>query len=65
MSVIDDFSKRLIAVRSADEAGSLKLQGAYRNGQILAGSDDVSAWDNYDRYFKFTNISVDDPPVDR
>jgi hypothetical protein len=64
MSVSDDFSKRLMAVRSADE-GSLKLQGAYRNGQILAGSDDMSAWDNYDRYFKFTNISVDDPPVDR
>jgi hypothetical protein len=64
MSVSDDFSKRLVAVRESDQAGSVKLAGAYRNGQILAGSDDMSAWDNYDRYFKFTNISVDDPPTE-
>jgi hypothetical protein len=63
MSASDDFSKRLTAVRASDESGSVKLAGAYRNGQILAGSDDMSAWDNYDRYFKFTNISVDDPPA--
>jgi hypothetical protein len=37
----------------------------YRNGQMSATSDEASGWDNYDRYFKFYNISVDDPPQRR
>jgi len=54
-----DFKTRLAAVRDADEKFDLKQDRDYRNGQILASGDDISAWDNYDRYFKFYNITAD------
>jgi hypothetical protein len=54
-----DFKTRLAAVRDADEKFDLKQDRDYRNGQILASDDDISAWDNYDRYFKFYNITAD------
>jgi hypothetical protein len=59
------FSSRLEAVRAADAVQPLRREGAYRNGQLLANSDDVSQWDNYDRYFKFYSVYVDDNPVTR
>jgi hypothetical protein len=58
----EEFRERLQAVRESDLEAPLKRDGVYRNGQVLASSDDVSAWDNFDRYFKFYNISVDEPP---
>ncbi len=54
-----DFKTRLAAVRDADEKFDLKQDRDYRNGQILASDDDISAWDNYDRYFKFYNITAE------
>ena len=54
-----DFSSRLAAVRSSDEIGEIRATSGYRNGQLLVQSDDVSQWDNYDRYFKFASVYVD------
>lgn len=65
MAADEDFRRRLSAVRSIENAQSVKMAGVYRNGQVVSSLDDVSAWDNFDRYFKFYNISVDDPSPDR
>ena len=62
MPKAEGFSSRLAAVRAADAADPIRRGSAYRNGQLLANSDDVSQWDNYDRYFKFYNINVEDEP---
>jgi len=60
-----NFRQRLQAVREVEGERSIKMSGVYRNGQVVSSLDDVSAWDNFDRYFKFYNISVDDPSPDR
>jgi hypothetical protein len=52
------FSCRLATVREADEKLGLRGEYEYRNGQILANSEDVSQWDNFDRYYKFGSIIV-------
>lgn len=56
-----DFKSRLDAIRRADATKSIGCGHAYRNGQVLANNDDVSHWDNFDRYFKFYNIHIDEP----
>jgi len=50
------FLERLETARAANKEKNIVSQTAYRNGQILLGDDDVSNWDNFDRYFKFYNI---------
>ncbi len=50
------FSERLKAVRAANVENGITSPTAYKNGQILLGDDDVSNWDNFDRFFKFYNI---------
>jgi hypothetical protein len=59
MQLERNFEQRLASVRAADRELNFKGQTAYRNGQILAADDDLSNWDNYDRFFKFYNISRD------
>ena len=59
------FSSRLAAVRSSDRISKVRREAGYRNGQLLANSDDVSQWDNYDRYFKFYSIYVDGESYNR
>jgi len=65
MLAIENFRNRLQTVRDNDAEQSLKAGGVYRNGQVLDSGEDVSMWDNFDRYFKFYNISVDDTRRDR
>jgi hypothetical protein len=52
------FASRLKSVRSAHSEHSIAADTAYKNGQI-SGDDTGSNWDNFDRYFKFYNISPD------
>ena len=51
-----EFASRLEAVRAANAEHRLVSPTAYINGQITEG-DQVSEWDNFDRYYKFYNIS--------
>ena len=48
------FSTRRDTVRAANAALGLASTHVYKNGQVSDLEDD-SAWDNFDRYFKFTN----------
>ena len=50
------FSARLAAVRAADLENTIAGPTAYKNGQI-SQDDAGSNWDNFDRYYKFYNIS--------
>jgi hypothetical protein len=50
-----EFASRLEAVRAANAEHRLASPTAYINGQIT--DDHVSEWDNFDRYYKFFNIS--------
>lgn len=65
MSKSNEFSSRLASLRASAQVGQVKSETAYRNGQLLANSDDVSQWDNYDRYFKFYSIYVDENSYNR
>lgn len=51
-----EFASRLEAVRAANAERRFASPNAYINGQITDG-DQVSDWDNFDRYYKFYNIS--------
>jgi hypothetical protein len=51
------FSTRLAAAREADEVLNIKSPKAALNGQISAADEELSAWNNYDRYFKFGSIA--------
>jgi hypothetical protein len=51
------FEARLAALRQHEHVDAITRDDVYRNGQIPLLSDDVSQWDNFDRYFKFYNIS--------
>jgi hypothetical protein len=52
------FETRLTAIREADTNLKLASSNAYKNGQISASDDETgSNWDNFDRFFKFYNIS--------
>lgn len=51
------FSSRLAAARAADEALNIKSPKAALNGQISSANDELSTWNNYDRYFKFASIA--------
>jgi hypothetical protein len=51
-----EFASRLQAVRAANAEHPTISATAYINGQISEG-DQVSDWDNFDRYYKFYNIS--------
>lgn len=53
------FVDRLVAVRAADRELHIKDPSTFLNGQISAGDENLSAWNNYDRYFKFASINVD------
>ena len=48
------FSERREAVRTANAEYGLATPNAYKNGQVSDLEND-SLWDNFDRYFKFTN----------
>lgn len=61
----NDFAARLAAVRSSEVIDELRSTSGYRNGQLLESSDDVSQWDNFDRYFKFYSIYVDEESYNR
>jgi hypothetical protein len=51
------FPARLAGARAAEESLKIKSPKAALNGQISSGDEDMSSWDNYDRYFKFGSIS--------
>jgi len=51
----EEFQSRLDAVRTAYADVAESDEDVYLNGQLPLNSDDVSQWDNYDRYFKFYN----------
>jgi hypothetical protein len=51
-----EFTSRLEAVRAANAEHQVVSPTANINGQITDG-DHVSEWDNFDRYYKFYNIS--------
>ena len=59
-SVIQDkiaeksFPERRNAVRAAHAARTTDRREPYKNGQVSELESD-SAWDNFDRYFKFYN----------
>lgn len=55
MLTSEEFRSRLDAVRLACAETAQGEGGVYLNGQLSLHSDDVSQWDNYDRYFKFYN----------
>ena len=51
------FSDRLAAARAADEVLNIKSSKAALNGQVSSADEELSAWNNYDRYFKFASIA--------
>lgn len=53
------FADRLEAVRFSDDESLTEIATGYQNGQVSSVDDDVSNWDNFDRYYKFFNISTD------
>jgi hypothetical protein len=53
------FVERLAAARAADEELGIKNPRTFLNGQISVADENMSAWNNYDRYFKFSSITVD------
>lgn len=53
------FAERLEAVRFSDDENLTEIASGYQNGQVSLTDDDASNWDNFDRYYKFFNISAD------
>lgn len=52
------FSKRLNNIRECNSEELRQMSLGYKNGSIAAIDQEASNWDNYDRYYKFFNIST-------